>query len=420
MKDDVYIIGGGPSLKNFDFEGLRYLDTIAVNVAALDVPDPTFCITADSGQFQKLQEGYYKGIDTTWVLVTNPDHCTMKWKNGVFKHKKSGYIYNLFASTMVIKNTGVEGLGFRFNDFRTGYNSGFCAFQLAFLLGYKQIHLLGIDLNDGTHYHNRYGGIINKGSLRDFYLNFVRAIKILQERTQIQVISHSPISKLNSVIPYQLFETPEPPAKGLKPHHPVNPPKHSTTAPGPPRKLIGKPGKPGIKLSILICSLEKRVKSREKLLSILRTQETKEVEILVSIDNGKLTTGEKRNQLLESAAGDYISFVDDDDLVSEDYISKILAAIKSLADCCGFRGEMSNRKGKFVFIHSLQFRSWFTKDEVYYRCPNHLSPVKRELALATGFLDTMVGEDKDFSYRLLPLLKTEEFISGILYYYITR
>ena len=421
MKEDVYIIGGGPSLKNFDFEDLRYLDTIAVNVAALDVPDPTFCITADSTQFQKLQEGYYNSVkNTTWVLITNPDHCSMKWKNGIFKNVRTGFIYNLLVPTMVIKNAGVEGIGFSFNDFRTGYNSGFCAFQLAVLLRYKRIHLLGIDLTDGTHYHDRYAGVIGKHSLRDFYLNFIRGIETVAQRTEIKVISHSKVSRLNKVIPYEVFKAPEPPAKGLSPTKPVNRPILATTPPAALRGLVAKPAKPGLKLSILICSLENRKKSSQKLMAVLKEQATNEIEILVQIDKGQITTGEKRNQLLEAASGQYIAFIDDDDMVPDDYVSKILKAIKESPDCCGIKGQMTNRKGKFIFVHSIQFKSWFTKNNIYYRCPNHLSPVKRELAIATGFLGIRTGEDKDYSERLLPKLQTEEFILGILYYYITR
>lgn len=200
---DVYIIGGGPSLRGFDFQTLKNKDTIAVNVAAYDVPNPTYCITADSGIFRKLQEKKFDGIKTTWVFVTNPNHCSMKWKNGVFKNVHTDYVYNLFAANMVIRNAGTEGLGFSFDDFRTGYNSGFCAFQLAVILRYKRIHLLGMDLTDGTHYHTRYSGRIKITELDKFYRNFILALEIIRTQTEIEVISHSKISRLNKVIPYE-------------------------------------------------------------------------------------------------------------------------------------------------------------------------------------------------------------------------
>jgi len=108
---------------------------------------------------------------------------------------------------MIIKNAGVEGIGFEFKDFKTGYNSGFCAFQLAVLLGYKKIHLLGFDLcekESKTHYHSRYRNrkTISSKMFDKFYANFVLAIGILKEKTDIEVISHSKISRLNSSIPF--------------------------------------------------------------------------------------------------------------------------------------------------------------------------------------------------------------------------
>ena len=209
MRDEVFIIGGGSSLQGFNFSRLKNKDTIAINVSALDVPNPTYCITADSSIFRKVQEGYFKDVKTTWVLVTNPDHCTMKWQNGIFKNTNNGFVYNLFCVNMVIRNAGVEGIGFSFADFKTGYNSGFCGFQLAVLLGYQKIYLLGFDLvsTSKCHYHNRYKGRkIKRETLNQYHDNFVIALKEIEEKTNIQVLSLSPISQLNKVILYAPFE----------------------------------------------------------------------------------------------------------------------------------------------------------------------------------------------------------------------
>ena len=210
MTRSIYIVGGGGSLLGFNFAKLKDLDTIAVNVAALDVPNPTYCITADSTIFQKVQEGYFKNVKTTWILVTNPDHCAMKFKDGLFKNVRSGYVHNLFCMNMVIKNAGVDGIGFSFNDFKTGYNSGFCGFQLAVLLGYTEIHLLGFDMTIGKkcHYHNKYHNHkISKNSFGKYLDNFIKALKIIKNETDIQVISHSSISKLNESITYASLES---------------------------------------------------------------------------------------------------------------------------------------------------------------------------------------------------------------------
>lgn len=183
------------------------------------------------------------------------------------------------------------------------------------------------------------------------------------------------------------------------------------------------------KLSILICSIKSREKLLQNLIEKLEKQITDDVEILVEVDNGKITTGAKRNILLGRARGDYITFVDDDDSVSDDYVSKILGAIKTSPDCCGIEGEITHMKKvgrgrhairkRFVqkFIHSIQYDKWFEHNGVYYRCPNHLNPVRREIALQIMFLEKNRGEDKDFSMRLKPFLKVEEYINGVIYFY---
>jgi hypothetical protein len=54
--------------------------------------------------------------------------------------------------------------------------------------------------------------------------------------------------------------------------------------------------------------------------------------------------------------------------------------------------------------------------------PNHLSPVKREIALAVGYLSMQSGEDADYSYRLrkmYPKLR-EKFVDKCLYHYLYR
>ena len=60
---------------------------------------------------------------------------------------------------------------------------------------------------------------------------------------------------------------------------------------------------------------------------------------------------------------------------------------------------------------------WHQSGGIYYRTPNHISPVKRELALQAGFPEIAFGEDHEYSKRLLPLLKTETIIKENLYHY---
>ena len=172
------------------------------------------------------------------------------------------------------------------------------------------------------------------------------------------------------------------------------------------------------RLSILTVTIKDRQKIFENLARVLKAQSNKDVEMLAICDNGEKSVGRKRNELLEAATGDYVVFVDDDDMVSPFYTFGILEGIKTNPDCCGIEGIITLRNiGPKKFIHSLQYDDWFEKDEVYYRCPNHLNPIKREIALDTKFTDKYWQEDKDFSEGLKGKLKREVYIKGPIYYY---
>lgn len=173
------------------------------------------------------------------------------------------------------------------------------------------------------------------------------------------------------------------------------------------------------RFSILIATLASRKHLLDRCLAKLLPQITPEVEILIHSDEGQKTTGRKRSELINFASGKYVAAVDDDDLVSDDYVRKIINATNIDVDCCSLEGiitfDGSNPK---KFIHSLKYSTWFERDNVYYRCPNHLSPVRRSLAAKVLFADINIGEDKDYSDRLLPLLKTEASIQGAIYNYL--
>lgn len=180
------------------------------------------------------------------------------------------------------------------------------------------------------------------------------------------------------------------------------------------------------KLSILICSLEKRSAMLNKLLEELTPQVMKynnAVEICIDVDNGERAIGAKRNALLDAAKGEYIAFVDDDDMVSKSYVDLIMLALQKNPDCCSLNGMITlDRNKPRVFKHSLKYKFWYEDtvngEVVYYRCPNHLNAVHIDIARSARFNDSMsFQEDKDYSDRMLPMLTTEAVIDETLYYY---
>lgn len=174
-------------------------------------------------------------------------------------------------------------------------------------------------------------------------------------------------------------------------------------------------------LSILICTIPERQEKFNNLKKKLFNQifEHKvEVEVISICDNKEMTIGRKRNDLLQMAKGEYICFIDDDDDVSDDYVQLICSKTISKPDCIGTQGiitfDGTNQRQWYI---SKDYGRWYEENNVYYRTPNHLSPVKRELALQVGFPDVNFSEDNDYSHRLYPLLKTEEKIEKNIYFY---
>ena len=175
-----------------------------------------------------------------------------------------------------------------------------------------------------------------------------------------------------------------------------------------------------MKLSILICSLSSRSHLLKRLTDILDKQvDGINSQYIVITDNGEKKIADKRNELLSMAEGEYVCFIDDDDLVPDYYVSEILKAIETKPDCVGLDGYMTtNGKDRHNFKISNTYEFWFEKNGVYYRTINHLCPVKRELALQVKFPRGInYAEDAEYSKRLRPLLKTEVYINKDMYHY---
>ena len=92
---------------------------------------------------------------------------------------------------------------------------------------------------------------------------------------------------------------------------------------------------PKHKFSILIPTLVEREEKLNALKEELQNQiGDRAVQVLSLADNLQMSVGQKRNMLLAQSTGEYVAFVDDDDSVSVDYVTKVLTALESSPDCC--------------------------------------------------------------------------------------
>lgn len=178
--------------------------------------------------------------------------------------------------------------------------------------------------------------------------------------------------------------------------------------------MEGNMGNP--KLSILIATLANR---EEKFLSLVKYLASqigdRPVEIVALWNHGECAIGDIRQRLLESSIGEYVCFVDDDDWVPDYYIDEILAHMGE--DYIGFEVELySDGKLKPPVYHSLKYANWHEAHDGYYRNVTHLNPIRRELAIQERF-DGGMGEDESWSRRVLPLVKTEQYIPRVMYQY---
>lgn len=178
-----------------------------------------------------------------------------------------------------------------------------------------------------------------------------------------------------------------------------------------------------MKLSILVCGVHSRIVNGKaiELLNELNYQVEgiEDVEILYLYDNKKRMLGTKRNDLVAIAAGDYITFIDDDDKISANYVSALVKAIdENNVDVINFIVDVSLNDGPYKPCHYSVANSFdFNTESGYFRLPNHIMCVKRELALQVKYKDILYGEDSDYSKRLYTLIKTELNLSETLYYY---
>lgn len=146
------------------------------------------------------------------------------------------------------------------------------------------------------------------------------------------------------------------------------------------------------------------------------------VEIMINSDNKIKTVGQKRNEILDSAKGKYVCFIDDDDMVTYDYLSKILYALDTEKyDAVSFSGQYYHSGNSIMqFNHANINGGHFKKDGVQFRPLNHLNPVLTEYARQIRFPEKNYAEDSDYCDRLYAskLIKNEYGINSVIYLYL--
>lgn len=190
-----------------------------------------------------------------------------------------------------------------------------------------------------------------------------------------------------------------------------------------PKYSFGKMAKQ-LLLNILIPTIESRKDQYQRLRDRIQAQidsSNAPVKIISLIDSAKMLVGQKRNILLEHSTAKYVIFCDDDDNVPHNYIHLLVKAARENKDCANLIGQITtNGVNPQRFEHSIKYDSWFTKDNIHYRPPNHLNMIRSSIAKQFKFPEINRGEDMDWSMQIQKsgLLKTEAQIEDIIYFYL--
>jgi glycosyltransferase involved in cell wall biosynthesis len=177
-------------------------------------------------------------------------------------------------------------------------------------------------------------------------------------------------------------------------------------------------------LSVCICTIDGREKQfqyiSEKVIDQMGDLLTNGVvEIGIYKDNKEISVGEKRNRLVNKSSGKFVVFIDDDDIISSDYLEQIFKAIETSPDVITFKGFMTtNGTDRYNFLLKLNV-NYTTINKTHYRFPNHLCPMKRSLIKDVKFEHITLQEDIRWATKIrdLGLLKNDYHINNELYHY---
>jgi len=177
--ETVYIIGGGPSLKNFDFRQLAGSKTIAINKAVVFHPQADVLYWTDVRFYS-----WYKNEIDNYAGLKFALKPGSQYSNDV-KILKKGKAYGLETDPQTLAH---------------GNNSGYAAINLAYHLGAKRVILLGFDMassGSDSHFHDGYPTrSAGDNMYKDKFIPGFKQLHAELNGTGVNVLNASPYSKL--------------------------------------------------------------------------------------------------------------------------------------------------------------------------------------------------------------------------------
>jgi len=178
--------------------------------------------------------------------------------------------------------------------------------------------------------------------------------------------------------------------------------------------------------TILVPTLGERRPLFERLMGVLLPQvdaAAGRVRVLAYWNNGRPSLPEIRHRLVAAVETEYVSHVDDDDLVSPDFVPEILGALESRPDYVGFQVQCyTDGLPTAIAHHDLVYGRWYNRDSAYFRDITHLNPLRTDLARLADFRKARPGQPEDRAWvgqlRRSGRVRSQVVVPRILYHYL--
>lgn len=180
-----------------------------------------------------------------------------------------------------------------------------------------------------------------------------------------------------------------------------------------------------IKLTILVPTVPSRielfyVKLMKELLRQIEPYKN-EIELISFFDNKKRSIGRKRQEMINLAQGKHIVFIDDDDRITEDYISQIMTKLYENpdTDCVVFDSICRVNGGiDKLCKYGIEFEYGDINNGLEWRGkPAHTMVYASYIAKRHQYTDIGCGEDYDWVKRAYLDIKHQTRIDKVLYFY---
>lgn len=177
--------------------------------------------------------------------------------------------------------------------------------------------------------------------------------------------------------------------------------------------------------TILVATLGQRSAKFKRLMNTLLPQLKpygKRAKVVALWNNGETSLSAIRQTLLMSVDTDYVNFVDDDDMVSEYYVDRVMQALEYEPDYIGWPTQYYvDGQSAFTIDNSLKYGSWHTRNGKLYRDISHTHTMLTSVAQVADFRVVRRYRAEDYAWvkqvRQSKLLRREVYIPEIMYHY---